>query len=263
VDSPGQLDQIRCEIRGTTALITLTNPRRRNAINLEMVHELVSTLDSIEASGDVHAVVVTGEGPAFCAGAELSHLMKASEESEAAEEALRSIYRGFMRLQECSLPTIAAVNGPAVGAGMNMALVCDIRIAARSAVFATRFMTLGLHPGGGHTWMLRRAVGPQAALAAVLLDDDMDGETAARRGLAWSCVADDELVDEALRMAAKAGGAPLQLLRDTKRSIQDMADVRDYAAAVDYELPKQMWSAQHGEFVERMERMAAARPARP
>jgi len=228
MNGPGQLTQIRSEIRGHTAVITLANPSRRNAINAEMVTEIVGVLDEIEVSPDVSAVVITGEGPAFCAGAELGHLMRASAENDLATDALRTIYRVFLRVDACPLPTIAAVNGPAVGAGMNMALACDIRLAGQSARFATRFLALGLHPGGGHTWMLRRAIGAQGAMAAVLLDQELSGPEAATAGLAWRCVPDNELMDEALRLASRAAAAPRQVLIQTKESIREMAGVSSY-----------------------------------
>ena len=105
-------------------------------------------MERAEADQDVHAVVVTGTGKAFCAGADLSAL------GSAAEEGLLRIYDGFMAVGKCTLPTIAAVNGPAVGAGLNLALAADVRIAGPKALFDARFQKLGLHPGGGATWML-------------------------------------------------------------------------------------------------------------
>jgi enoyl-CoA hydratase len=257
-----QLNQIKCEIRDHAAVITLANGSRRNAINVEMVGEIVDALDAIEASPDVSAVIITGEGPAFCAGAEFGHLMHASGEDARASEALRAIYRVFLRIDACALPTIAAVNGPAVGAGMNMALACDIRIAGHSARFATRFLALGLHPGGGHTWMLRHAIGAQAAMAAVLLDEEMSGEEAARVGLAWRCVPDAQLLDEALLLASRAAAAPRDVLISAKQSIREMADVSSYADAVERELPRQLWSAQQGEFQDRMAKLGVGKSRR-
>ena len=126
------------------------------------------------------------------------------------------------------MPTIAAVNGAAVGAGMNLALGCDVRIAARRAKFDTRFMQLGLHPGGGHTWMLRRIAGPQVTMAAVVFGEVLDGEEAARLGLALRCVDDDELLPAAHAMAARAASAPRELIITTKRTIAAMATVADH-----------------------------------
>jgi enoyl-CoA hydratase len=248
---------VRYDIHDTTAVLTLDHPARRNAISLAMVEELVTALDKAEADDSISAVVVTGEGPAFCAGAELGHLARAAEEGEAAAQALRSVYRVFLRLDACPLPTIAAVNGLAVGAGMNMALACDVRIVGESARFATRFLALGLHPGGGHTWMLRRAAGPQVATAAVLLGEELSGEQAARTGLAWRCVPDGQLLEEALALAARAAVAPRDVLIQAKRSIRDMADVVGYDDAVECELPRQLWSAQQDEFRRRIAKLTA------
>ena len=103
--------------------------------------------------------------------------------------------KGFLRIARSPLPTLAAVNGAAVGAGMNLALGCDVRLAARRAKFDTRFLQIGLHPGGGHTWMLRRIAGPQAAMAAVVFGEVLDGAEAERVGLAYRCVDDDALLD--------------------------------------------------------------------
>ena len=118
-------------------------------------------MDAFEADESVGAVVVTGTPPAFCAGANLGNLAEADGSS------LGNVYEGFLRIARSPLPTLAAVNGAAVGAGMNLALGCDVRLAARRARFDTRFLQIGLHPGGGHTWMFRRIAGPQAAMAAV------------------------------------------------------------------------------------------------
>ena len=155
------------------------------------------------------------------------------------------------------LPTVAAVNGAAVGAGMNLALACDIRIAGRQARFDTRFLRLGLHPGGGHTWMLRRAVGPQAAAAMVLFGEVLDGEAAAACGLVWRCVADDVVVDAAVALAARAAAAPHALARRAKQTLQSVALVPDHDTAVEMELEAQLWSLAQPEFGERLAALAA------
>src|SRR5690606_10735426 len=138
----------------------------------------------LESDGTTRAVVLTGSGSAFCAGADLTQL------GEAREEGLLRIYEGFLRVARSPLPTVAAVNGPAVGAGMNLALACDLRVAGTSARFDTRFVDLGIHPGGGHTWMLRRLVGPQTAAAMLLFGERLDGPAAEAAGLVWRCVPD-------------------------------------------------------------------------
>src|SRR5438132_666909 len=114
----------RCEIADRVAVVTLDDPDRRNALNLDMVEDVERIFDAIESDPDVGAVVVTGAPPAFCAGADLSHL------GGSQRDGLLRIYEGFLRVGRSPLPTIAAVNGAAVGAGMNLALVCDLRLAA-------------------------------------------------------------------------------------------------------------------------------------
>ena len=129
--------------------------------------------------------------------------MRTSATSATADgDSLGTIYEGFLRIARSPLPTLAAVNGAAVGAGMNLALGCDVRIAARRAKFDTRFLQIGLHPGGGHTWMLRRIAGPQTAMAAVVFGQVLDGAEAERVGLAYRCVDDDELLSIAHAIAA-------------------------------------------------------------
>ena len=194
----------------------------------------------------VGAVVVTGTPPAFCAGANLGNLSQADGSS------LGSVYEGFLRVARSPLPTLAAVNGAAVGAGMNLALGCDVRLAARRARFDTRFLQLGLHPGGGHTWMFRRVVGPQAAMAAVVFGEVLDGAEAERVGLVYRCVDDDALLDAAHEMAARAASAPHELARVTKATIQAMADIDDHPAAVARELDPQVWSTRQPWFKERL-----------
>ncbi|MGZ4805072.1 MAG: enoyl-CoA hydratase [Ilumatobacteraceae bacterium] len=236
---------------------TLNNAAERNTLTAPMVAEIVEAMDEVESDQSVGAIVVTGAPPAFCAGANLGNLAEADEAS------LGAIYEGFLRIARSPLPTLAAVNGAAVGAGMNLALGCDIRLAARRAKFDTRFLQIGLHPGGGHTWMLRRIAGPQAAMAAVIFGEVIDGEEAARIGLAHRCVDDDQLLDAAQAMAARAASAPRQLVIETKRTIQAMADVDDHAAAVRRELDPQLWSIQQPWFAERLAALQAKISTKP
>jgi enoyl-CoA hydratase len=228
------------------ATLTLNNPDERNTLTAPMVAEILAAMDTIEGDPSVGAIVVTGTAPAFCAGANLGNLATASGSS------LGTIYEGFLRIARSPLPTIAAVNGAAVGAGMNLALGCDIRIAARRAKFDTRFLQIGIHPGGGHTWMLRRITGPQTAFATVMFGEVLDGAEAERVGLAWKCVDDDQLLIEAQKMAARAASVPRPLLESVKKTIQDMADVVTHPEAVERELVPQLWSTKQPWFAERI-----------
>jgi enoyl-CoA hydratase len=233
------------------ATLTLNNPAERNTLTAPLVDEIVAAVDDIEADESIGALVVTGAPPAFCAGANLGNLAEADGES------LGKIYEGFLRVARSPLPTLAAVNGAAVGAGTNMALGCDVRIAARRAKFDTRFLQIGLHPGGGHTWMMRRLTGPQTAMAAVVFGEVLDGAEAERVGLVHRCVDDDRLLDVAQEMAARAAAAPRDLVIATKRTIQQMADVATHAEAIATELTPQLWSTRQPWFAERLAAMQA------
>ncbi len=228
------------------ATITLNNPAERNTLTASMVAEIISAMDTIESDDGIGAIVVTGAAPAFCAGANLGNL------AEATGDSLGVIYEGFLRIARSPLPTLAAVNGAAVGAGMNLALGCDVRLAARRAKFDTRFLQLGLHPGGGHTWMFRRIAGPQATMAAVVFGEVMDGAEAERVGLVHRCVDDDQLLAAAQEMAARAASAPRELAIAAKATIQAMADVDNHPDAVQTELVPQLWSTRQPWFAERL-----------
>lgn len=239
-------DLVLVDVADGVATLTLNNPGERNTLTAPMVDEIVAAMDGVEADQSVGAAVVTGTPPAFCAGADLGNLAEADGTS------LGRIYEGFLRIARSPLPTLAAVNGAAVGAGMNLALGCDVRLAARRARFDPRFLQLGLHPGGGHTWMLRRIAGPQVTMAAVLFGDVLDGETAERVGLAYRCVDDDALLAAAHDMAARAAAAPRELVIATKRTIATMATVADHPSAVATELEPQLWSTRQPWFTERL-----------
>lgn len=237
---------LRTETSDRVALVTLDDRARRNSLSLTLVSELVAAFDRFEAGDEVGAVVLTGAPPAFCAGASLTDL------GGSQRDGLRHIYEGFLRVSRSPLPTIAAVNGAAVGAGMNLALACDVRLAGASARFDTRFLQLGIHPGGGHTWMLRRAVGPQAAASMVLFGEVLDGAEAERVGLVWRCVADQDLLAAARVLGARAAAVPAGLARRTKATIADMAQVATHDEAVERELEPQLWSMAQPEFAERL-----------
>jgi enoyl-CoA hydratase len=251
------MDLVLADVADGVGTLTLNDPSARNSLSAPMVDEIVAAMDGFEADESVGAIVVTGTPPAFCAGANLGNLAEADGDS------LGRIYEGFLRVARSPLPTIAAVNGAAVGAGMNLALGCDVRLAGRRARFDTRFMQLGLHPGGGHTWMFRRAAGAQTTMAAVVFGEVLDGDEAARVGLALRCVDDDELLAAAHAMASRAAGAPRQLVITTKRTIAAMANVADHPAAVAAELEPQLWSTRQPWFAERLAALQSRISGRP
>ena len=264
----------RSEEGGLTALLTLRDPRRRNAMSRALSDRLVEALDAVVADERVHAVVVTGaadRGPAFCAGGDLDELaaIGASEGGDG-EKSIKAVYAGFLALAACPLPTFAAVDGPAVGAGINVALAADIRLAGDTARFEPGFLRLGLHPGGGMTWMTQRLVGGQTTLAMLLAGEGLDAVAAERCGLALrrvpgempespvahdGTVARSPVVVEALRMAAHSARAPRDLVVATKASVRATADLADHAAAVDVEVGPQLESLHSPAFQAGLERV--------
>jgi enoyl-CoA hydratase len=243
------MDRVLLEVDSGVALITVNDPDRRNAVTDEISTGLRVAVNDAQNDPNVHAVVVTGAGKAFCAGADLSAL------GAAAEDGLRRLYDGFIAVAECALPTVAAVNGPAVGAGLNLALACDVRIAGPAALFDPRFQKLGIHPGGGMTWMLQRAVGPQVARATLLFGMRFDADAAVRHGLALE-VADDP-VAAARELAAGPASAPREVVIATKATMRatgspGSVDTELHAAAVRAELGPQAKSIQAPAFAERL-----------
>jgi len=242
-------EPVLVQVDDHVALITVNDPDRRNAVTFEMSAALRAAVDAAEADPEVHAVIVTGAGKAFCAGADLTAL------GEATEDGLRRIYDGFLAVAHCTLPTIAAVNGAAVGAGLNLALAADVRIAGPHALFDPRFQKLGIHPGGGATWMLQRAVGPQVARASLLFGMRFDAETAVRHGLALD-IAEDP-VAAARELAAGPAAAPREVVLATKASMRATAnpgaiDIDQHRIAVDTELGPQATSIESPEFARRL-----------
>jgi len=242
-------DRVLVQVDDHVVVITINDPGRRNAVTAKISAGLRAAVDAAEANTDVHALIVTGAGKAFCAGADLTAL------GDATEDGLRTIYDGFLAVANCALPTIAAVNGAAVGAGLNLALAADVRIAGPNALFDARFQKLGIHPGGGATWMLQRAVGVQAARAALLFGMRFDAGAAVRYGLALD-VADDP-VAAARELAAGPAAAPRDVVLATKASMRATAnpgtlDVDQHEIAVKTELKPQAASILSPEFAARL-----------
>ncbi|MGV9797387.1 enoyl-CoA hydratase [Mycobacterium sp. NPDC003449] len=239
--TPEPVTPVLLHVEERIARITLNDPEHRNAITPAMSSALSDAVHAVEQDPDVHAVVVTGAGSAFCAGAERSTLRTADE------TVLRQLYKGFLAVADCRLPTIAAVNGPAVGAGLNLALACDVRVAGPRARFDARFLELGVHPGGGATWMLQRAIGPEAARAALLFGTAFDATEAVRLRLALM-IAQDPL-QTALSLAAAPAAAARELVVVTKRTMQQTISPGTTSGAshelsVEIETGPQVWSLQ-------------------
>lgn len=245
--------EIVYERTGKVAVITVHDPERRNALTLQLSADLAAAVAQAEADEGVHAVVVTGAPPAFCAGADLKAL------AEGTEDGLRAIYAGFLAVAQCSLPTVAAVGGAAVGAGLNLALAADVRLAGPRARFDTRFLKLGIHPGGGMTWMVQRLVGPQQAAAMTLFGEVLDAHQAQAAGLVHRVVDGEhaQLIDAAVQLASGAADAPRELVLATKRTLRTTAAIAQHPEAVDAEIGPQLTSIASPGFAERLAAMRA------
>lgn len=223
------------EIRNNIALLTLNNPAKRNMLSAEVCELIVGYVQEAENNPDVKALIVTGQGSAFCAGGQLVDI-------KPERAILEKIYSGFLSIANCALPTIAAVNGPAVGAGFNMAIGCDVRIVTEKARFEPRFFGLGLHPGGGNTWMLRQLANWDTAAGMLLFSQPLSGSEAVKRGLAWKLVAEEELIDEAFDLTANICNLPKQLILRTKQTLRRAGGTNSHNEILDLETDQQMWS---------------------
>ncbi len=235
---------VRTAVKDRVAVLTVANPERRNAMNLELSRKLVAAVDAAVADEGVGAIVITGQDPAFCAGGDLGELATADPAT------LRAVYAGFLAIAECPLPTVAAVNGAAIGAGLNLALAADLRLAGPRALFDARFLQLGLHPGGGYTWMAQRLLGPQGAAAITLFGEAVDAAEAERIGLVHRVV--DDVVAAAVEMAARAAAANRELAVTTKATMKLTSGMTSQRDAVDVEVRAQADSVRSEDFRARL-----------
>jgi 2-(1,2-epoxy-1,2-dihydrophenyl)acetyl-CoA isomerase len=201
---------IRFEVANHLATITLNRPDRLNALSIALLLEMRHALKHINATRDIRALLITGEGRAFCTGADLGDTNPpVTLNPEDPDEKLRDYYTPvFMQLMDLKIPTIAAVNGPCAGAGMSMAMTCDIVFAARSAYFLQAFINIGLVPDTGSTWLLTQAIGPARARALMMLAERLPAETAAEWGVIWKCLDDDKMLPEAKAAAERLANGP-------------------------------------------------------
>lgn len=249
------MDVLR-ECHGGVAVLTVSDPARRNALSVALSEQLAQAVMAADRDESVHAIVITGAPPAFCAGGDLGALVAAGESGS--EVDLHRIYAGFLAVANAALPTIAAVNGPAVGAGLNLALACDLRLVGPGALFDPRFLQLGIHPGGGMTWLAQRAVGPQTTAAMALFGAALNAQEAVRTGLAYRMIevdgdprsptAHEAVVSAAVDLAQRAAAAPRDLVIATKAALRATAVMSEHAAAVAYETAPQLASLRSEEF---------------
>ena len=201
------------------AVLTLNRPERLNSFTRQMHAEIRSALDTVEQEG-MRALVITGAGRAFCAGQDLSDLNLGSGISPDLGDLIAENFNLLVqRLQALPLPVIAAVNGTAAGAGANLALACDLTLAARSAKFIQAFVKIGLVPDTGGTWLLPRRVGMARALGLALTGDTLSADQAEAWGMIWRSVEPAALLDEAMQLATHLATQPTRAIAAIKQAM--------------------------------------------
>ncbi|UUW91455.1 enoyl-CoA hydratase-related protein [Pimelobacter simplex] len=248
------MSEVLLEVDAGVAVLTLNAPTRFNALTVAMADELVAALAAVEADPSVAALVVRGEGKAFCAGGDVATLADAGVDPADPERyaGIGAIYASFTRLGKVGVPTIAAVHGAVVGAGMNLMLAADLRVVAQDARLICGFLKRGLHPGGGHFLLLERLAGREAAAAMGLFGEEVDGTTAQRLGLAWDAVPAAEVTERALELARRVAGDP-ELARAVVTTFRrELGPPHvSWDVAVQVERPSQMWSMRRAEIASR------------
>ena len=239
-------ESVLYETRGPVALVTLNRPQSLNSFTRQMHREFWAALDRIEADRSIRALVVTGAGRGFCAGADLSEfdlepgpdLVRRADPGPVIEEAFNPTVR---RLQALRVPTVAAVNGVAAGAGASLAMTCDLAVAAPNASFIQAFSKIGLIPDAGGSWFLVKRLGLARALGCAMLGDKLGAQEAKEQGLIWDVAADGEdCVEAALKLAQRLAVLPTKALVATRQLLRGAAS-RDLDAQLDAE--REMQSA--------------------
>jgi 2-(1,2-epoxy-1,2-dihydrophenyl)acetyl-CoA isomerase len=221
---------VRVDRQEAVCTLTLNRPQALNSFTADMLTALQAALDEAASDRAVRCVVITGAGRAFSAGQDLADPAVAPRLEEGATPTdighmIRTHYRPLaIRLRSMPVAVLAAVNGVAAGAGANLALNCDIVVAARSASFIQAFTKIGLVPDTGGTWLLPRLVGSARALGIAMLGDKLPAEEAERIGLIWQCVDDPALAETAAALAQKLAGMPTRALVATRRAMAAAQD---------------------------------------
>jgi enoyl-CoA hydratase len=226
------------------ATLTVDSPEVKNGLTPQMGRELVAACEEIDADPAIGAAVVRGAGGTFCSGADRRTWNPGADQAE--DTAFRdtgAVYKAFVRVGQLAVPTIAAVRGAAVGAGINLMFATDLRVVAENARILAGFLRIGLHPGGGFFTIAGRTAGREATAAMGLFSQEVDGRRAAEIGLAWAAVPDDEVEDTAHRLAAEPAKDPA-LSREAVRSFRTELGPPGigWDAAVEFERATQMWS---------------------
>ena len=237
---------------GPVRTLTLNRPATLNSFTAAMHAQLLAALDEAAADAGVRCVVLTGAGRGFCAGQDLNDPDMNAGASGAPDVGgvVARLYKPLaLRVRSMPVPVLAAVNGVAAGAGANLALGCDIVLAARGASFIQAFSKIGLIPDCGGTWLLPRLVGRAHALALAMTGDKLPAEEARALGLIWQVVDDAQLMDSAQALAQRLATMPTKALAQTRRALDESLSL-DYAGALDLEARLQGQLGQERDFAE-------------
>jgi 2-(1,2-epoxy-1,2-dihydrophenyl)acetyl-CoA isomerase len=255
------------EARGAVALVTLSRPQSLNSFTRAMHLELWAALDRIESDKSIRALVITGAGRGFCAGADLAEfdfepgpdLVRRADPGPLIDEAFNPTVR---KLQALRVPTVAAVNGVAAGAGASLAMTCDLAVAAPNAVFIQAFSKIGLVPDAGGSWFLVKRLGLARALGCAMLGDKLSAADAKGQGMIWDVAAEGEdCVEAALRLARRLADLPTQALVQTRKLLRAAAS-NDLDTQLDAERDTQSALGRTHDYIEGVMAFREKRPPR-
>jgi 2-(1,2-epoxy-1,2-dihydrophenyl)acetyl-CoA isomerase len=254
------------ETRGAVALVTLNRPQALNSFTRQMHHDLWAALDRIEADKAVRACVITGAGRGFCAGADLAEFdftpgpdrVKRADPGPIIDQAFNPTVR---RLVSLRVPTVAAVNGVAAGAGASLAMTCDLAVAASNASFIQAFSKIGLVPDAGGTWFLIKKLGLARAMGCAMLGDKLSAKDAKEWGMIWDVAPEgQDCVQAALALAGRLAAMPTRALVETRRLLREAAS-RDLNGQLDAERDTQSALGASHDYFEGVEAFLQKRPA--
>ncbi|MDX6695554.1 MAG: hypothetical protein QOF02_3157 [Blastocatellia bacterium] len=256
-------DNLKVTTEAGIRTMTLDRPEKLNAFAGHMRRDLAEALEQAASARDVRVVVITGAGRGFCAGADVAYMAELMERDDADEFArlLGAGRRVVTAIREMSKPVIAAVNGAAYGAGFNLALCCDLRVASESASFSQSFVKVGLHPDWGGTYFLPRMLPPNLACEMFFLGDAIDARRALELGLVNRVFTDAELMRETRQMAERLRDAPLRSIAAAKHAVY-MSDNASLERMLQYETEAQLQCFESDEARERVRAFLEKRPPR-
>ena len=257
-------ETIQFEMHGSICLLTLNRPDRLNALTVQVAHEFNAAVSEALEHG-ARVIVLTGAGRAFCAGGDLREMQELAGREGRVEaffdDPLRILNESILLIRQTPVPFISAVNGVASGGGCNLALACDLVIAAESAKFNQAFIKIGLVPDCGGTFMLPRLVGLKRATELMFTGDLVTAAEAAEMGMINSVAADGELMSQVMAMAEKLAQAPTAAIGQIKKLLEASA-VNDYGSQLDYERKAQIESGKTKDFTEGVQAFLEKRPPR-